>query len=107
MYLYESCYDGNIRIWNFHEGLLLSIIKVNEKGLKCICLWDDNNIFVSCDDRIVRLVDIKKKIIVKNLYGHINKVITLAKIIHPKYGECLISQAFKKDKIKLWKNKKI
>ena len=105
VHLYESCTDGKIRIWNFHEGTLLTKIKVSDEGLRGICLWDDNNIFVGCDDKTIKLVDIKKKFIIKNLDGHNNKVITLKKIIHPKYGECLISQAFKKDKIKLWKNK--
>ena len=80
-------------------------IKVSDGGLRGICLWDDNNLFVGSDDRTIKLVDIKNEFITKNLDGHNNKVISLKKIIHPKFGECLISQAFKKDKIKLWKNK--
>ena len=103
--LYESCTDGHLRIWNFHAGLLLKKIKVSDGGLRGICLWDDNNLFVGSDDRTIKLVDIKNEFITKNLDGHNNKVISLKKIIHPKFGECLISQAFKKDKIKLWKNK--
>ena len=105
VHLYESCTDGNIRIWDFHEGTLLTKIKVSDEGLRGICLWDDNYIFAGCDDKTINLVHIKKKLIIKKLEGHNNKVITLKKIIHPKYGACLISQAFKRDQIKLWKNK--
>ena len=39
---------------------------------------------------------------IKNLESHDNYVLTIKKINHPSYGECLISQGFKKDKIKLW-----
>ena len=34
----------------------------------------------------------KNGLIVKSLIGHNNEVLTIKKIIHPKYGECLISQ---------------
>ena len=38
----------------------------------------------------------------KELKGHVSKVISVKKIIHPKYGKCLISQTAGLDSIKLW-----
>ena len=39
--LIESCCDGNIRIWNFHSGILLKKIKVSNEGLREICMWNN------------------------------------------------------------------
>ena len=52
--LIESSYDGNIRIWNFHSGLLLDKIKINEEGLRSICLWHNHFLFVSCEEKIIK-----------------------------------------------------
>ena len=105
--LIESCTDGKIRIWNFHTGLLLKLLDISDKGLRGICLWDDNYLFVGCDDKTIKLVDINNETVVKTLFGHENKIITLRTINHPKLGKCLISQAFQREKIKIWKNKNL
>ena len=101
----ESCNDGNIRIWNFHTGLLLKTIKVSNTFLRGICLWDNNYIFVACCDNDIKLIDLEKGIIVKSLKGHNNFVLTVIKVIFPNYGYCLISQGYKDNHIKLWINK--
>ena len=104
--LIESCFDGNIRIWNFHSGLLLNKIKLSDEGLRGICLWNDNYLFVGCDDKTIKLLEINNILIVDNLTGHNNEVITVKKIIHPQLGECLISQNGGESQIKIWiKNK--
>ena len=55
----ESFFDGIFRIWNFHTGLLLNKIKVNDKGLRGICLWNDNYIFIGCDDKNIKLIELE------------------------------------------------
>ena len=103
--LIESSEDGNIRIWNFHSGQLLNKIKVN-RGLFGICLWNNEYIFVGCEDNTIKIVDLNNnKIIRKELKGHKNVVLTIKKIVHFKYGECLISQCYENGEIKLWINK--
>jgi len=76
--LIDSCQDGNIRIWNFHSGLLLNKIKVN-RCLNDICLWNNNFIFVGAnqsfnkkdfEDNTIKLVDLKKRKIIISLSGH-------------------------------------
>ena len=56
-----------------------------------ICLWDVNNVFVGCQDNTMKLININNDKIIKSLSGHREEVITIKKVIHPKYGECLIS----------------
>ena len=56
--LIVSCGDGYIRIWDFHEGILLKKIFCNDY-LNCICLWDNEYAFVGCDKKIIKLVNLK------------------------------------------------
>ena len=101
----ESSYDGNIRLWNFHTGELLNRINICDNALYGICLWNDEYLFVGCEDKEIKLIDLSKGIITKNLIGHISEVLTLKKIFIPQIGNILISQGWHEDKIKLWINK--
>ena len=68
-------------------------------------MWNNEYIFIGCDDNTIKLIELKNGIIIKELKCHYNKVISIKTIIHPKYGKCLISQGVKNDCIKLWINK--
>ena len=87
-----------------HWKELLRRIKITKRELYGICLWNNDYLFVGCDDNSIKLIDLKQRKIIKEFYSHNNEVITIKKLIHPKYGECLISQGFD-DQIKLWVNK--
>ena len=100
--LIDSCSIGNIRIWNFHSGLLLNKIKVNYGYLMDICLWNNNYIFVGSSDCTIKLINIKNNLTIKSIRGHLRDVTTIKKIILPRYGECLVSQGYGNDQIKLW-----
>ena len=99
-----SCSDGYIRIFNFHTGFLLNKIEISNTYLFEICPWDDNYLFIACEDKTIKIVDLKAGILFKSLTGHNNEVLTIKKIIHPKYGICLISQNWHESYIKLWIN---
>ena len=99
--LIESCYDGNVRIWNFHTGELLNKIKIMN-WIYGLCLWNNRYLFTGCIDKSIKLIEIKRGIIVKSFEGHKNRVLTIKKINDPKYGECLITKGWKDDQIKLW-----
>ena len=101
VHLVESSYDGNIRIWDFHSAFLLKKIKVSNERLREICMWNKEYIFVGCDDKTIKPIQLNNGTIIKELLGHINKVLSIKKFIHPKYGKCIISQAYN-DSIKLW-----
>ena len=100
--LIESNFEGFIRIWNFHEGHLLTKIKVMNGLIYGICLWSEKYLFVGCVDHSIKIVDLQNKIIYKTLSKHTKEVATIKKIIHPKYGECLLS--FGINNIILWNN---
>ena len=102
--LIESSYDGNIRVWDFHSGLLLDKLNIGNICLRGICLWDSNYLFVGCDDKTIKLIDLKNHKIEKVLKEHNKEILTIKKIVHPKFGECLVSQGWDNDQIKLWIN---
>ena len=101
--LIAACYCGYIKIWDFHSGKLLNVIYIiNEYNyLGSICLYDNNYLLVSCINDI-KIVDLEKRKIIGNIKGHNDKVVTIKKINHPYYKECLISQGVKDDNIKIW-----
>ena len=104
--LIESSWDGYIRIWNFHSGELLRRIKAGNTKIYGICLWNFKHLFVGCEDKTIKLMDLKNLKIIKSLAGHNSEVLSIKKINHPKYGECLISQSSLKDQVKLWIKRK-
>ena len=101
--LFDICEDGYIRIWNFHSGIMINKILVSRECLYDLCLWDENNLLVSSQDKTIKLVDLKSNKVVKSMKGHNNYVITLQKINHSQYGTFLLSHGFENDQIKIWK----
>ena len=99
--LIESSWDKNIRIWDFHSGNLLNKIKINDE-LTGICLWDNDHLYVGCNNKSIKIVDMKNNLIINSILAHDSQITTIKKICHPKYGECLLSQGLKEENIKLW-----
>jgi len=99
--LIESSDDGYIRIWNFHSALLLKKIKVTNKRLVEICMWNNDYIFIGCNDKTIKLIELNNGNVIKELKGHDGVVFSIKTIIHYNYGKCLISQG-SDDIIKLW-----
>jgi WD40 repeat protein len=100
--LIESDGNGYIRTWNFHTGTpILCIMTGSVINLRGICIWNEQYLFSTGSDSQVKLYDLKKAIYVKGFLGHTTTVCAVDKIVHPKYGECLISHALD-GKLKLW-----
>ena len=101
--LFETSWDGNIRIWNFHLGELIT--KVNIGCLQGICLSNNNNyLFVGCDNyiKIINLKNGKITNSLKSTEDESKEILTLKRIIHPKHGEMLLSQSSGEYQIKFW-----
>ena len=104
---------GQILVWNLHSGVLLFAIKTSNKRyhieeynyLYGICIWDNEYIFVGGGNKTIRLIDLKTRKVVKILKGHNDKVLTIKKIYHPIYKDCILSNPF--NEIKLWKNQNL
>ena len=101
--LIESSATGRIRIWNFHTGQIIRTIMVKRfVQVFGLCLWENELILAGCGDHKIRLVNYNRARVLNDFIIHNSDVLTIKKIIHPKYGECLISNS---DEIKLWKIK--
>ena len=100
--LIESCGDEYVRIWSFHSGEMLNKIETNENNLYGLCLWNNNYIFAGCKNGMIKLIDLNNGSIIKDLISHNRDVMTIKKIFHPQYGECLVSQGICNEQIKLW-----
>ena len=100
--LIESDKNGNIRMWDFHKGNLIKTISPSSPlSLRGICLWNDNYLLAAGSDYQVKLIDLEQGKFIKSFEGHTNIVCSIEKILHPKYGECLLSQGLD-GKIKIW-----
>ena len=99
--LIESSKEGDVRVWDFHTGKLMSTIKVSDNRLYDLCLWDSKYLLVGCGEEIIKLIDLKIGKKIKSLHDF-NSVISLKKVNHPHYGECLISQGNEIEQIMLW-----
>ena len=110
--LIDSCINGYIRMWNFHSGEFLKDINCNDPHnfpdkLFGICLVNNNYLIVGSEHKI-KIIDLNKNIIAEEISSLNNYIVTIKKIIHPLYGECIIThgtQGDTNDKIKLWKLK--
>ena len=79
-------------------------IKIEEASIKKICLWNFKYLFIGSNGNMIKILDLNKRKIVKNLIGHNNNISNIQKIYHPLYGNCIVSQGWFKDQIKLWIN---
>ena len=95
-------WGNHIKIWNFHSGELIKKINANNQ-LYGFCLLNNNYLSYGNIDNTIRLLDLNKEEKILKLVGHNNSVLSIKKIDHPKYGECLISQG-EDNKIKMWIN---
>ena len=95
----EFYVGGLIRIWNFHLGILLNKIKLDH-AIFGNCLWNKECVLVGCYNGTIELIELKSGKKYGIYEGHNCTVINVNKIIHPLYGECIISQGIGKDKIK-------
>ena len=95
--------DNQLEIWNFHSGNLILKTKI-EPRIDSICSWNKNYIFVVYGQNI-KLINLTNGMSCLNFRGHEKQIITLQKINHQNFGDCLISQGSGNDFIKLWKIK--
>ena len=95
--LFDSCSDGNLRIWDFHKAKLLHDIIVIEYRFYCpsinyfsFTFNDEENIFVAYGEQQIFLVNLKFGIIIDTINAYRDEVIYVKKIKIEKY-DILIS----------------
>ena len=93
--LIESSVGGLIRIWNFQSAVLLNKIDIKKNYgsqiLYGLCLWNNNYLFIGNNKREILLLELKSYKVIKQFQCNNGSILTIKKIVHSKYGECLIS----------------
>ena len=88
----ESSCSGRIFVWNFHSGELIKIIDAGDRWLFSIGFIENNILYVACKNGKIEIIDVSKGKRIIDFQIHEDKVLTIKKISHPNYGECLISK---------------
>ena len=96
--LIESSCKSKIKIWDFHTAKLLFTISIGD--FSRLFLLNDDYLYIGYNYGVIKIKKLTSRINVKNIKGHKDKVLTIKKIDHPIYGECIISQS--NSEIKLW-----
>ena len=98
--LIESSTSGEIKIWNFHTAKLIKIIKATKNWLLGTCLWNRRYLLAGSFDYSILAVDLETEEITETNCDDI--ILTIKKICHPIYGECILSQGNLRETLKLW-----
>ena len=90
--LFESSLTGIIRIWNFHNGLLINKIDSVNDNVYSFCLWDEKYLFVGCIDinHSLKIINLDNPEIIMDIETS-SCIFNIKKIIHPDLGECLLT----------------
>lgn len=101
MVLYETDGGGCLRIWDYNLETILDKIVCNGCSLRGFILWNDKTVIAASSDKSVKIIDLETKKVETIKDIHTNVVCSVVKIMHPIYGESLISSAID-GKVKLY-----
>ncbi len=96
--LIESSCRCKIKIWDFHSAKLLYTVSIGD--FSGVFLLNDHYLYIGYEYGTIKIKKLISGVNVKSLKGHKDKVLTIKKLEHPIYGECIISQSY--SEIKLW-----
>ena len=102
-FLCTSCYNGFIHVWDLYNKKIVNVIETNV--ILChIIQWSEKYVIVAnFNNKSFIIVDLDDKKIYNNeSIEHTMEVKCVKKMLHPKYGECLLT-AGRDNIIKLWK----
>ena len=100
-YLFESDGNGYLRIWNIEKKEIYKSIQASGCNLRGICFWNDRFIIAASSDKGFKIFDLENNKNIITIHGHESVLCTVQKIMHPVYGESLISSGIDGN-IKLW-----
>ena len=100
-YLFESDGNGYLRIWNIEKKEIYKSIQASGCNLRGICFWNDRFIIAASSDKGFKIFDLENNKNIITIHGHESVLCTVQKIMHPLYGESLISSGIDGN-IKLW-----
>lgn len=101
IFLIESDGNGWLRIWNYQTVTLHKKFQASGCNIRGILMWNNSYVIAASSDKSFKVFEIESGKIVLSNSGHENVLCCVQKILHPKYGESLITAAID-GKIKLW-----
>ena len=92
-YLYTCSMNGFINIWDLYQKTLINTIFINNNFLSQIIQWNEKYILITNGDKNdISVMDLEYgKIISKTFSKHEKGIMNIKKIVHPLYGESLLS----------------
>ena len=102
-YLYTCSMNGIINIWDLHQKILINSIFINNNFLSQIIQWNEKYIIIiNGNKNNISVMDLESGIIISQIFTkHEKGIMNIKKIIHPIYGESLLSCGLEGD-IFIW-----
>lgn len=107
-YLWSSCQNGYVNIWDLYNKNIVSFINTNNSinsrsNLLHIIEWNIKYITVAeAWNKSFKIIDLTINKVISEVNGiHTDNMLCIKKIYHPTYGEILLT-ADKDKTIKLW-----
>ena len=102
-YLFACSTNGYINIWDIYEKKLINSILIYKCLLNNFIHWNEKYIIlVDGNKNSMIIFDLSQSVVISNISSqHENGILCIKKIIHPTYGESLISSG-QDGSIKLW-----
>jgi WD40 repeat protein len=104
-HLFETDGNGYLRIWNIKNAQIALTIHVTGCSLRGFCIWNSQYVLAASSDKSVKVIDLNSNSVSSIPKSHNNVICSVEKIVHPLYGECLLSSAID-GFVKLWTFKK-
>ena len=73
-YLISSSVDRTVKIWDFKTGALIKTIDLEAPVVAIRYLRDTDLLAVVCDDLGIRIIDIETYRVVREFWGHRNRI---------------------------------
>ena len=105
--LFESDGKGYVRLWDLETHQIITSIQCQSISLRGMSFWNQKYIIVASSDKSFKILDVEKGELVSSVSGqHNNSMCSVKKIMHPLYGESLLTGSID-GTIKLWINKSL
>jgi len=91
--LFESDGNGYLRIWDYDTVTLYKKIHAPGCNLRGILLWNDKFLIAASSDKCFKIFNIEEEKVISSSSLHSNVLCTVQKIIHPIYGESLLTSS--------------
>ena len=88
-------------MWNIETKTIYKSVHIKNCNIRGMCFWNNQYILAASNDKTFKIINIEKEEVVSSQIHHNNVVRSLQKVMHPLYGESLVTSGMD-GKIILW-----